>query len=111
MLTEHEVVNLKHLKSNIHYADAFLWKGVKMTKPVGELEDIYTLENSPKKNKLSVEKEGDGILNIRTLKGSKNKNNKDLTKADGEEEAGASDGEAEDNKSTHQSAKEPMITN
>ena len=100
MLTEHEVANLKHLKSNIHYADAFLWKGIKMTKPVGELEDIYTLENSPKKNKLSVEKEGDGILNIKTLKGSKNKN-KDLTKADGEEEAGASDGEAEDNKSTH----------
>jgi len=97
MLTEHEVATLKHLKSNIHYADAFLWKGVKMTKTVGELEDIYTLENSPKRCKHSVEKEGDGILNIKTLKGTNKTKNKDLTKQDGKEEGSGSDGEGDDN--------------
>ena len=93
MLTEHEVSNLKQLKSNIHYADAFLWKGVKMTKTVGEVEDIYSIENSPKRCKHSVEKEGDGILNIKTLKGAKGKD----AKKDAKDEGSASDG---DNKST-----------
>lgn len=109
MLTEHEVSNLKQLKSNIHYADAFLWKGVKMTKTVGEVEDIYSIENSPKRCKHSVEKEGDGILNIKTLKGADKAKGKDAAKKDAKDEGSASDGD--DNKSTKQSAKEPMITN
>jgi|TARA_B110000285_G_C15131393_1_gene623840 hypothetical protein len=99
MLTEHEVANLKTLKSNIHYADAFLWKGIKMTKTVGEIDDIYTIENSPKKcNKHSVEKEGDGILNIKTLKVTGKSPKKDLSKKDGKEDGSGSDGD--DNKST-----------
>ena len=81
MLTESEVSNLKLLKSNMHYADSFLGKGVKLTKTVGEMEDIYTIENSPKRcNKHSIEKEGDGILNIKTQKGSSKSKNKDLSK-------------------------------
>ena len=88
------------MKSNIHYADAFLWKGVKLTKTVGEIEDIYSIENSPKRNKHSVEKEGDGILNIKTLKGTGKTKNKDATKQEVKEDASGSDGEGEDNKST-----------
>jgi hypothetical protein len=109
MLTESEVSNLKTLKSNIHYADEFLKKGVKLTKAVGEIEDIYTIENSPKRcNRL--EGGGDGILNIKTHKGH-HKHNKhphhhpdhphhdpNLHKEEAKDEKAESDGE--DNKST-----------
>ena len=68
LLKENEVANLKMLKSNIYYADLFLWKGIKLTKTVGEIEDVYTIENSPKKNKVAVDLYEDDVLNIKTMK-------------------------------------------
>jgi hypothetical protein len=86
------------LKSNIYYADLFLWKGVKLTKTVGEIEDVYSLENSPKKNKPDIELGEDDVLNIKTSNAMKQKGqNKDLAKTD--ERAQENDSDVEENKS------------
>ena len=78
-------------KSNIYYADLFLWKGIKLTKTVGEIEDVYSLDKSPKNIKVGIDLFEDDVLNIKTSNPKSKDKNKDLMKADEAEDG--SDGE------------------